>query len=151
MKIANRKNYSLKKCLYDLKMCFSFKNITFMHENLSHLFKCSLCVHNPSKYLLRKHLNRRKTVFYVNVLIKLSPYSGGQRVLYIKKQTISWQAFYYDKEQSALVNFAARKIAPPYCIVAWCNFKEIFSMTKIGHHLHARKSKSLYQMNLMCS
>jgi len=38
---------------------------------------------------------------------------------YIKKQTVLWQTFYYDKEQSALVNFSAQKIAPPYCVVQY--------------------------------
>ena len=33
-----------KMFFYDLKMHFSYKNITFVHENLSHLIKCSLCV-----------------------------------------------------------------------------------------------------------
>ena len=40
---------------------------------------------------------------------------------YIKKQTISWQTFYYDREQSALVNFSAQKIAPPY----WTPFSSL--------------------------
>ena len=70
----------LKNVFYDLKMCLSYKNITFMHENLSHFIKCILCVHNPSEYLLIKHFNTRKTVLYVNISLKLSMYSGGQRV-----------------------------------------------------------------------
>ena len=37
---------------------------------------------------------------------------------YIKKQTVLWQAFYYDKEQSAIVNFSAQKIAPQYTVLS---------------------------------
>ena len=49
---------------YDLKMHFSYKNITFMHENVSHCIKWILCVHNLSEYLLRKILIDEK-LFYM--------------------------------------------------------------------------------------
>ena len=74
------KKYGLKNVFLWPKMHFSYKNITFMHENLSHFIKWILCVHNPSEYLLKKHFNRWNTVLYVNVSEILSSYSGGQRV-----------------------------------------------------------------------
>ena len=50
---------------------------------------------------------------------------------YINKQTILWQTFYYDKEQSALVNFAAQKIAPLYCML--CDISVLEFSTRIQY------------------